>query len=106
MPVAVRRPFAVRHRPEPFWRSREAFFTDAALFVFGASGLYSFGFIGALPGSEVLLFAFLPVILLAKGGRAFEKQYLQFYLLAGGWLLGTLISDRYNGIPMFNSSKG
>jgi hypothetical protein len=106
MPVAVPRPFGVRHRPEPFWRSREAFFTEAALFVFGASGLYSFGLIGALPGSEVLLLAFLPVLLLAKGGRAFEKQYLSFYLLAGGWLLGTLIGDRYNGIPMFNSAKG
>jgi hypothetical protein len=106
MPVAVSRPLGVRRRPKPFWPSREAFLTDAALFVFGASGIYSFSLIGALPGSEVLLFAFLPVLLLFKGGRAFESQYLRFYLMAGGWLLGTLISDRYNAIPMFNSSKG
>jgi len=106
MPVAVSRPLGVRNRPEPFWRSREAFFTEAALFVFGAAGLYSYNLIGALPGNEVLLLALLPVLLLAKGGRAFESQYLRFYLVTGGWLLGTLISDRYNAIPMFNSSKG
>jgi hypothetical protein len=106
MPIAVSRPLGVRRRPEPFWGSRQAFFTEAALFVFGAAGLYSFNLIGALPGSEVLLLAFLPVLLLSQGRRAFENQYLRFYILAGGWLLGTLIADAYNGIPMFNRAKG
>jgi hypothetical protein len=106
MPIAGSRPLGVRRRPEPFWKSREAFFTEAGLFVFGAAGLYSFNLIGALPGNEVLLLAFLPVLLLAQGARAFEKQYLRFYLLTGGWFIGTLIADAYNGIPMFNRSKG
>jgi hypothetical protein len=106
MPIVVSSPLRVRRRPEPFWQSREAFFTEAGLFVFGAAGLYSINLIGALPGNEVLLLALLPVLLLAKGGRAFQRQYLPFYLVSGGWLLGTLISDRYNGIPAFNSAKG
>jgi hypothetical protein len=106
MPIAVSRPVGFRRRPQPLWGSREAFFTDAALFVFAVAGLYNVNLIGALPGSEVLLFALLPVLLLAHGSRAFEKQYLRFYMLAGGWLVGTLIADAYNGIGMFNRAKG
>jgi hypothetical protein len=88
------------------WRSREAFFTEAALFVLGVAGLYSANIIGALPGSEVLLFPLLPILLLAQGRRAFDRQYLLFYLLVGGWLLGTQIADTYNGIAAFNRMKG
>jgi hypothetical protein len=106
MPIAVSRPVGVRRRPQPLWGSREAFFTDAGLFVFGLSSLYTVNLIGALPGSEVLLFALLPVLLLAHGSRAFERQYLRFYMLAGGWLVGTLIADAYNGIGWFNRAKG
>src|ERR1700761_5378196 len=106
MPIAVSSPVGFRRRPQPLWGSREAFFTEAGLFVFGAASLYNINLVGSLPGSEVLLFALLPVLLLAHGGRAFEHQYLRFYLLAGGWLIGTLISDAYNGIPLFNRAKG
>jgi hypothetical protein len=106
MPIAVSKPIGVRHQPQPFWSSREAFFTEAAVFVFGAAGLYNINVIGALPGSEAILLALLPVLLLAHGSRAFEHQYLRFYMLAGGWLIGTLIADAYNGIPMFNRAKG
>ena len=31
---------------------------------------------------------------------------MPFYLLAGGWLLGTLIGDAYNDIAYFNRAKG
>src|SRR5271168_1321420 len=106
MPIAVSRPFGVRRRPQPLWASREAFFTEAALFLFGAAGLYNLNLIGSLPGNEVLLLAFLPVLLLAQGGRAFENQYVRFYILAGGWLIGTLIADAYNAMPMYNREKG
>ena len=41
-----------------------------------------------------------------EGGRAFDRQYLFFYILAGGWLLGTQIADLYNGIAIFNRMKG
>jgi hypothetical protein len=106
MPIAVSRPLGVRRRPQPFWASREAFFTEAALFVFGAAGLFNLDLIGSLPGNEVLLLAFLPVLLLAQGGRAFENQYVRFYVLAGGWFIGTLIADAYNAMPMYNREKG
>ena len=106
MPIAVSRPLGIRRRPQPIWASREHFFTEAALFVFGAASFYNVNVVGSLPGSEVLLFALLPVLLLAHGGRAFEHQYLRFYILAGGWLVGTLIADAYNGIPLFNRAKG
>ena len=106
MPIAVSRPLGVRRRPQPFWASREAVFTEAALFVFGAAGLYNLNLIGSLPGNEVLLLALLPVLLLAQGGRAFENQYVRFYILAGGWFIGTLIADAYNSMPMYNREKG
>jgi hypothetical protein len=106
MPIATPRLIGYRRRPEPFWSSREAFFTDAALFVLGAAGYYSLNIIGSLPGSEALLLPMLPVLLLARGGRAFDRRYLLFYILAGAWLLGTQIADIYNGIPAFNRMKG
>ncbi len=106
MPVATPKLIGYRHRPEPFWSSREAFFTDAALFALGAAGYYNLSIIGSLPGSEALLLPMLPVLLLARGGRAFNRQYLLFYILAGAWLLGTQIADIYNGIPAFNRAKG
>jgi hypothetical protein len=106
MPTAVSRPIGIRRRPEPLWGSREAFLTEATLVVFALAGLYNVNFIGALPGNEVLLLALLPILLLAHGSRAFEQQYLHFYMLAGGWLIGTLIADAYNGIVLFNRAKG
>jgi hypothetical protein len=106
MAIATARPIGYRARPEPLWGSREAFLTDAALFILGAAGLYSANFIGALPGSEILLFPLLPVLLLSQGKRAFDRQYLMFYILAGGWFLGTQIADTYNGILAFNRMKG
>ena len=48
----------------------------------------------------------LPVLLLERGRRAFDRQYLLFYILAGGWFLGTQIADVYNGIGGFNRMKG
>jgi hypothetical protein len=106
MLIATARPIGYRPRPVPLWGSREAFFTEAALFILGAAGLYSVNIIGALPGNEVLLLPLLPLLLLAHGRRAFDRQYLLFYLLAGGWFLGTQIADTYNGVPTFNRMKG
>jgi hypothetical protein len=106
MPIATARPIGYRPRPLPLWSSREAFFSEAALFILGVAGLYSANIIGALPGNEVLLIPLFPLMLLAQGKRAFNRQYLVFYLLAGGWFLGTQIADTYNGIPAFNRMKG
>src|ERR1700761_781639 len=98
MPIAVSRPLGVRQRPRPIWTSREAFYTEAGLFIFGAASVYSVNIVGSLPGSEVLLLALLPVLLISHGSRAFESQYIRFYMLTIGWLIGTLIADFYNGI--------
>jgi len=68
--------------------------------------LYSANIVGALPGCEILLFPVLPVILLAHGKRAFDRQYLMFYLVVGGWLIGTILADTYNGIGLVNRMKG
>ena len=106
MSIASSRTIGFRARPEPLWISREAFFTEVALFILGAAGFYSLSLMGALPGSEVLLFPMLPVLLLARGRRAFDRQYLLFYILAGGWFIGTQIADTYNGIPGFLRIKG
>ena len=53
-----------------------------------------------------LLFPLLPVLLLYKGDRAFKRQYLWFWILVGGWLLGTIIADFYFSTPLTNRLKG
>lgn len=106
MPVPIRRQFGRRRQRTPVWGSREAFFTDAGLFILGAAGAYSVSFVGSFPGDEVLLFPMLPVLLLARGRRAFAPQYLWFYVLAGAWLLGTLIADFSHESPFTSRMKG
>jgi hypothetical protein len=54
----------------------------------------------------MLLFPLLPVLLLARGKRAFNHQFLPFYLATGAWVLGTVIADTYNGIGGYNWLKG
>ena len=106
MNTVVVRSLGRRRRRPILWDSGQAFYSDARLFILGAAGAYSVNLIGALPGDEVLLFLFLPILLLAHGKRAFDRQYLLFYLLTLGWLLGTLLADEYNGIAAFNRAKG
>ncbi|MGA3224798.1 MAG: hypothetical protein ABSC65_13615 [Acidobacteriaceae bacterium] len=106
MPMASSRTIGYRARPEPLWKSRQSFFTEVALFILGVAGYFSVNLIGALPGSEVILLPMLPILLLAKGNRAFDRQYLMFYILAGGWFIGTQIADTYNGIWIVLRMKG
>jgi O-antigen ligase len=105
VPIATARPLG-RTKRVPLWDSREAFFSDAGIFLLGAAGIYSINIVGALPGDEVLLFPVLPVLLLSRGGRAFARQYLWFYVLMAGWLLGTIIADTYVGSPAVSRMKG
>jgi hypothetical protein len=106
MPTATARPTGRRPRQTPLWSSRESFLTDAGLFSLGVAGLFSANLVGSLPGDEILLFPMLPILLLARGKRAFDRQYLWFYVLTGGWLLGTLIADIYAGSPAVSRAKG
>jgi hypothetical protein len=100
------RPFGYSAPRPPLWRTRESFFTDAGLFLVGAAGLYSVNIIGALPGCELLLIPVFPILVIAQGKRAFDRQYLYFYVMVAAWLMGTLIADAYNDIGMFNRAKG
>jgi hypothetical protein len=100
------RQFGARPRRKPLWDSRLQFYSDALLFAIGAAGAWSVGFIGAVPGCEILLLLLLPGLLLTNGKRAFQREYLWFYIAVGGWLIGTLIADAYNDIPLFNRAKG
>jgi hypothetical protein len=106
MAIATARPLGYRPRPQPLWSSGEAFFADAGLFILGATGAYNVNFVGSVPGCELLLFTLLPILLLYRGRRAFDRQYLWFYILVGAWLLGTIIADEYNAIGLFNRAKG
>ena len=106
MPIATARPIGHRPRKKPVWRSREAFLADAGLFTIGTAGLYSANLVGSLPGGEILLFPLLPVALLDRGRRAFDRRYLWFYILVGAWLLGTIVADAYNGSGPENRMKG
>jgi len=106
MPLATARVIGRRRRPIRIWNSREHFFTELALFLLGAAGTYSVSIVGQLPGNEILLFPLLPVILLVHGRRAFNREYLWFYVLVSCWLFGTIVGDLYLGSPLANSIKG
>ena len=106
MSTVVVRSLGPRRRPR-LWGPEHPFRDDASLFLLGAAGAYSVNLVGALPGGEILALLFLPMLLLSRNGkRAFDRQYLWFYLLTLGWFLGTLIADEANGILAFNRAKG
>ncbi len=48
----------------------------------------------------------LPLLLLKHGKRAFDRQYLMFYVLAAGWLLGTIVADFNTGTLLDSRLKG
>lgn len=48
----------------------------------------------------------LPVMLLMHGRRAFQRQYLWFYILVFGWLFSTVTGDLYLGTSTAKSIKG
>src|SRR5579859_6750222 len=73
MSTMIVRPLGSRRRRPLLWASREVFYSDARLFILGAAGAYSVNLVGALPGDEVLLFLFLPILLLTHGKRAFDR---------------------------------
>jgi O-antigen ligase len=106
MSTVIVRPLGPRRRRPLLWGREHPFRDDACLFMLGAAGAYSVNLVGALPGGEILALLFLPILLLSRGKRAFDRQYLLFYLLTLGWFLGTLIADESNGIPAFNRAKG
>jgi hypothetical protein len=106
MSIATARQIGRRTRRKRLWTSREAFFTDLGIFLIGFAGAYSVNLVGALPGNEILLLPLLPLALLAKGSRAFKREYLWFYLLTLAWLLGTIVADLYTGTAPGDRLKG
>src|SRR5271155_5663428 len=89
-----------------FWVSRESFLTDMGILILGSAGAFSVGLVGSLPVNELLLFPLLPLVLISKGQRAFRREYIWFYILVAGWLLGTIIADSYFSSPLQNRLKG
>jgi hypothetical protein len=106
MPIATSRMLGRRPKRTPLWSSREAFFTDAAVFILGAAGAYSVNLVGSFPGDELLLIPVLPALLLVRGRRAFAHRYIWFYVLALAWLFGTVAGDFYHGSPFTSRIKG
>jgi O-antigen ligase len=94
------------YRPAPLRRTRQELLTDLTVFVLSIAGAYSLNVVGSLPGNEVLILPMLPLLLLNDGKRAFKREYFWFWILTGGWLLGTIIADTYFGSPQQNRLKG
>jgi O-antigen ligase len=105
-PLGTVKMIGQRPRPTPIWSSRDVFLTDLAVFVLGLAGIYSVGLVGALPGNEILLLPFLPVLLIYKGSRAFNREYFWFLILVCAWLLGTVAADANIDNYAVNRMKG
>ncbi len=106
LPKLIARPIGRQPRRKPLWTSRESLLADLAVFALGAAGMVSVGLVGSLPMNELLDLPLLPILLLAKGSRALKREYVWFYLLVGGWLLGTIIADLHFSSPLTNRLKG
>ena len=106
MQVGTPRVIGRRRQPIKIWESRGQCLTELALFTLGAAGSYSVSLIGMLPGNEILVFPLLPVLLLMHGRRAFNREYLWFYVLVLAWLFGTIVGDLYRGSSSGQSIKG
>jgi O-antigen ligase len=104
--AATARPIKRLHRRAPLCPSRAAFYTDLAIFVLGVGGAISVNLVGSFPGNELLLLPILPALLFLRGGRAFRRQYLWFWIVVGAWLLGTVIADSYFEAPLVSRLKG
>jgi O-antigen ligase len=106
VPIATAKTIGRRPGRRRLWPSSEAFFTELGILLLGLAGAASVNVVGSLPGNELLLFPLAPVLLLRRGGRAFRREYIWFYVLVFGWLLGTLIADAYRGMPAAYRLKG
>jgi len=106
MAIATARPIGLRPQRRRLWASREAFLVDLVVAIFGLAGAFSVDLVGSFPGNELLVVPLLPLLLLYRGSRAFKREYFWFYVLVGGWLLGTIVADIYTGSPMLNRMKG
>jgi O-antigen ligase len=105
-PIGTVRTLGRRPRRTPIWTSRQSFLTDLFVFFLGLAGVYSVGLVGALPGNEILLLPLLPVLLVYRGSRAFNREYLWFLILVFAWLLGTLAADANIDNYAVNRMKG
>jgi O-antigen ligase len=105
-PIGTVRTLGPRPRKPALWNSGGASYADLAVFVLGMAGVFSVGLVGALPGNEILLLPLLPVLLVYRGSRAFEREYLWFLILVGAWLLGTIAADAYIDNYAVNRIKG
>ena len=88
------------------WPTSAVFYNDLALVVLSSSAMLTFNLVGWLPGCDIAALIMLPFLLLRHRERAFQREYLWFYLLLGLWLFGTVAGDLYLGSTMTNSMKG
>jgi hypothetical protein len=79
---------------------------DAFCLILGLTTVFAVHFVGDLYLAEILLALALPILLVMRGQRALHPQLKLIYILMAIWLLGLVIADAYNQIPIVDRLRG
>ncbi|HEY2470436.1 MAG TPA: hypothetical protein VGI45_21755 [Terracidiphilus sp.] len=79
---------------------------DVFCAVLGIGTSFSGHLVGDLYAAEALLLVVFPVLIILRGRRVLRGELKVFYLLMAFWLLGLVIADGYNQIPIVDRMRG
>lgn len=79
---------------------------DLLAFSIGIGSCYTVRVFGEIPGCEVILIPFLPVLLAIHPDRIVRRRLLIMFALMGLWLLAQITTDIYRATEMVNWAKG
>ncbi|MGA8088999.1 MAG: hypothetical protein WCA10_17120 [Terracidiphilus sp.] len=79
---------------------------DVVALAIGLTTTATVRFVGDLPISEIILVAFLPIVLVVHRRRVLRREYKVLFSLLGFWLLGQAVSDIYRHTATLDWIRG
>ncbi|WP_158748687.1 hypothetical protein [Acidobacterium sp. S8] len=95
----------IRHRKSSS-RDAASLAADFLCFLTGLASCFVFHLVGDLPGSELVLIPFIPILFALHPERVSQKSLRPVFLLMGLWLLGQVISDTYRHTEITDWLRG
>jgi hypothetical protein len=76
-------------------RAKSSYLADALVVLIGFLSPFSVMIVGNLPVGELILIPIMPLLLVVRGRKAIDKQYMKLYILLALWLVGQFATDIY-----------